>query len=136
MKKEKVFLIALCMILLTACKKDFNDININLSSTLLVDKTWFLEYKQTESQNKTYVGQTTYFISFSKDNTMSDSDGNKGRFTISPTNEQLQIVINAKTTGGNPLDYTYQLESIGANNLILSFSVNNQVTKMFFSAKK
>jgi hypothetical protein len=103
---------------------------------MLSDKTWFLDYKQTGSESKNYVGQSTYFINFLNDRTTKDSDGTKGSFSIVASNGQLQISVNATSINGNPLIYTYQIESIGANNLILSFVENGQTTKMYYSLKK
>jgi len=120
----------------SSCNKDTNAININLTASMLMDKTWFLDYKQSGNLNQTYVGQSTYFISFYKDNTTIDADGNKGIYSILSSNKQLQIIMNTKTIKGNDLDYSYQVISVGESNLILSFSFNGQITKMFFSTKK
>ena len=121
---------------LFSCKKDENAINAKIAYSMLSDKTWFLDYKQTGSESKNYVGQSTYFINFLNDRTTKDSDGTKGSFSIVSSNGQLQILVNATSINGNPLVYTYQIESIGANNLILSFVVNGQTTKMYYSLKK
>ena len=121
---------------LFSCKKDENAINAEIAYSMLSDKTWFLDYKQTGSESKNYVGQSTYFINFLNDRTTKDSDGTKGSFSIVSSNGQFQILVNATSINGNPLVYTYQIESIGANNLILSFVVNGQTTKMYYSLKK
>ena len=131
-----IILIFSLAITTSSCNKDTNAININLTASMLMDKTWFLDYKQSVNLNQTYVGQSSYFISFYKDNTTIDADGNKGIYSILSSNKQLQIIMNTKTIKGNDLDYSYQVISVGESNLILSFSFNGQITKMFFSTKK
>jgi hypothetical protein len=134
--KHLIILIFSLAITTSSCNKDTNAINIDLTASMLMDKTWFLEYKQSGNLNQTYVGQSSYFISFYNDNTTIDSDGNKGSYSILSSNKQLQIIMNTKTINGNDLDYSYQVVSVGESNLILSFSFNGQITKMFFSTKK
>ncbi len=136
MKNLRKLTILFLACILFSCKKDENTINAEIAYSMLSDKTWFLDYKQTGTDTKNYVGQSTYFINFLNDRTTKDSDGSKGSFSIVSSNGQLQISVNATTANGNPLIYTYQIESIGANNLILSFVVNGQTTKMYFSLKK
>ncbi len=136
MKNLRKLTILFLACILFSCKKDENTINAEIAYSMLSDKTWFLDYKQTGTESKNYVGQSTYFINFLNDRTTKDSDGTKGSFAILSSNGQLQISVNATTINGNPLIYTYQIESIGANNLILSFVVNGQTTKMYFSLKK
>jgi len=131
-----IILIFSLAITTSSCNKDTNAININLTASMLMDKTWFLDYKQSRNLNQTYVGQSSYFISFYKDNTTIDSDGNKGIYSILSSNKQVQIIMNTKTIKGNDLDYSYQVISVGESNLILSFFFNGQITKMFFSTKK
>jgi len=131
-----IILIFSLAITTSSCNKDTNAINIDLTASMLMDKTWFLEYKQSGNLNQTYVGQSSYFISFYNDNTTIDSDGNKGSYSILSSNKQLQIIMNTKTIKGNDLDYSYQVISVGESNLILSFFFNGQITKMFFSTKK
>jgi hypothetical protein len=136
MKNLRELSILLLACLLFSCKKDENTINAEIAYSMLSDKTWFLDYKQTGSESKNYVGQSTYFINFLNDRTTKDSDGTKGSCSIVASNGQLQISVNATSINGNPLIYTYQIESIGANNLILSFVENGQTTKMYYSLKK
>ena len=136
MKNLRKLTILFLACILFSCKKDENTINAEIAYSMLSDKTWFLDYKQTGTESKNYVGQSTYFINFLNDRTTKDSDGTKGSFSILSSNGQLQISVNATTANGNPLIYTYQIESIGANNLILSFVMNGQTTNMYYSLKK
>ena len=136
MKNLRKLIILLLAVVLFSCKKDENKINTEIAYSMLSDKTWFLDFTQTGTESKNYVGQSTYFINFLNDRTTKDSDGTKGSFSIVSSNGQLQILVNATSINGNPLVYTYQIESIGANNLILSFVVIGQTTKMYYSLKK
>lgn len=135
-----VLLIAFTAILFTGCSKDTAGADINLSYTMLGDKTWYLEYTQTttgaNTSTKTYVGQSTYFINFLKNLTTVDSDGLNGTYTVEKINNQLQIHVQAKTSGGNAIEYVYNVESLGAKNLIMSFTVNGVQTRYYYSTQK
>ena len=136
----QISLIAITVILFTGCSKDTASADINLSYNMLADKTWYLEYTQTTNgtvtTQKTYVGQSTYFINFLKNLSTTDSDGLSGTYTVEKMNNQLQIHVQAKTTGGNVIDYVYNVESIGAKNLIMNFTVNNVKTRYYYSTQK
>lgn len=54
-------------LILISCNKDSTNDEITLSYQYLADKTWYLDYSQTDSLIKTYIGQSTYFINFIKD---------------------------------------------------------------------
>lgn len=136
----QISLIAITAILFTGCSKDTAGADINLSYNMLADKTWYLEYTQTTTATattqKTYVGQSTYFINFLKNLSTVDSDGLKGTYTVENTNNQLQIHVQAKTASGNLIEYVYNIESIGAKNLIMNFTVNNVKTRYYYSTQK
>ena len=122
------------------CSKDTSSAEIGLSQQFLSDKTWFLDYTETTTTNlistKTYVGQSTYFINFLKDLSTSDSDGLRGTYTVEKINNQLQIHVQAKTGNANSVEYIYNIESVGASNLILNYAQNGQSVKQYFSNKK
>jgi hypothetical protein len=103
---------------------------------MLEEKSWFLDYSQDGTTNKSYIGQTTYYITFLKDLTTLDSDGLNGTYTVLKTSSQLQIHVQAKTKNGNAIEYTYDIISIGANKLILSYVLNGKTTKLFYSSTK
>ena len=125
--------------LFTACKKDTPAAQVELSYKMLSDKTWFLDYVQTINGNviktKTYLGQSTYFINFLKDNTTLDSDGIAGTYSVDVKDGIILVKVNAKTIGGNPVTYDYKVESMGAKVLIMSYDVSGITNKFYYSAK-
>lgn len=136
---SKLSFILLFIILCSfACSKDFKDIDIKLTYQLISNKTWYLDFAQTSTNSiintKTYLGQPTYFINYFKNKTTTDSDGLTGSYSIIKMGTLLQIQVEAKTISGNPSAYTYLLESIGSENMILSYELNNTKTRLFFSA--
>jgi len=122
------------------CSKDVKDTDVNLTYQLIGNKTWYLDYEQTSTistiKTRTYLGQPTYFINYLKNKTTSDSDGLTGTYSILKMGNLLQIQVQATTISGNPSSYTYELESIGAKNMILSYVLNNTKTRLFFSAQQ
>ena len=123
-----------------ACSKDVKDTDINLTYQLIGNKTWYLDYAQTTTisitNTKTYLGQPTYFINYLKNKTTTDSDGLSGTYSIMKMGTLLQIQVQAKTLSGNPSAYTYELENIGARNMILSYELNNTKTRLFFTSQQ
>ena len=123
-----------------ACSKDVKDTEINLTYQLIGNKTWYLDYAQTTTNSitntKTYLGQPTYFINYLKNKTTTDSDGLSGTYSIMKMGTLLQIQVQAKTLSGNPSAYTYELENIGARNMILSYELNNTKTRLFFTSQQ
>jgi len=142
MKKNLLYtflLIAFTAITFTACKKDTAGAETSLSYSMLSDKTWYLDYAQnftgTTVKTKTYVGQSTYFINFLKNLTTVDSDGITGTYTVEKINGQLQIHVQATTTNGSMLEYVYDIESMGAKNMVLTYATGAITTKLFYSIK-
>ncbi len=131
-----IFLFTLLSITnLTSCSKDSSGAEINLTQQMLSDKTWYLDYSITGTSKKTYLGQSTYFINFLKNNNTSDSDGLEGTYTIEKIGKVLQIHVQAKTSSTNTVEYIYNIESIGSDNLILYYTINGATfpTKLYFS---
>jgi hypothetical protein len=122
-----------------ACNKDNTGVEVNLAYQLIADKTWYLDYSQTTAgsiiSNRTYLGQPTYFINYLKNLATSDSDGLTGVYAIEKTDSSIQIKVQAKTNSGNPSAYTYEIESIGKKNMIMSYTKNNTKTRLFFSTQ-
>jgi hypothetical protein len=128
----------LSLLQLSSCSKDTSGQEINLSYQLLSDKTWYLDYSITGTSKKTYLGQSTYFINFLKNNTTTDSDGLEGTYTVEKSGNILQIHVQAKTSSTNTVEYIYNIESIGTGNLILYYTLNGTTvpTKLYFSTNK
>lgn len=139
MKKIFQILSLTIIVLLSACSKDAITSDIILSEQMLQDKTWFLDYSITTSGSssvtKTYVGQSTYFINFLKNKSTKDSDGLNGTYLIKRVGSKLQILVTAKTAGNSNVEYTYTVESVGAKDLVVSFTENSQTIKRYFSVR-
>jgi hypothetical protein len=124
----------------SSCNKEAKSIEQNVSYQLLAEKTWYLQYALTTTGSntitKSYVGQSTYFINYLKNLTTLDSDGLVGTYLLQNTNNQLQIQVIAKTPNGNTSNYQYQVVSLGAKNMILSYSSGNSNTQLFFSTQR
>ena len=136
MKKLFIFLGA-SILLLSACKKDTTASEISLAYKMISDKIWYLDYNKTitatKTSIKTYVGQSTYFIKFLNNLTTVDSDGITGTYSLRKVNGKLQIYVVARTAGTNTLEYVYEIETLGANNMILYYSVGGVTTKFFYN---
>lgn len=124
---------------LFSCSKTASDANVSLSEQMLQDKTWFLDYAiittGASSVTRTYVGQSTYFINFLKNRSTKDSDGLSGTYQIKNNGGKLQIYVTAKTIGSTSVEYSYIVESVGAKDLVVSFTSNSQTTKRYFSVR-
>jgi hypothetical protein len=111
-------------------------------NNLLTNKNWYLDYSITESQTstspvvfKSYVGQSTYFVTYLKNGETKDSDGLSGTYTIEVINDQSQIHVQVKTSNGNALEVIYNIISVGTSNLVLSKAVTGPSTKLYFTTK-
>jgi len=135
--KKLLILLGASILLLSACKKDTTASEISLAYKMISDKIWFLDYNKTitatKTSIKTYVGQSTYFIKFLNNLTTVDSDGITGNYSVRKVNGKLQIYVVAKTAGNNTLEYIYEIETLGANNMILYYSVDGVTTKFFYN---
>lgn len=123
---------------LSSCSKDTSGAEINLAYQMLSDKTWYLDYSISGTTKKTYLGQTTYFIDFLKDKSTKDSDGLKGTYTVEKISNKLQIHVQAQTSSITSVEYIYNIESIGTDNLVLYFTLNGATvpSKLYFSTNK
>jgi hypothetical protein len=122
-------------IIVISCNKDNANDEITLSYQYLADKTWYLDYDQTDSLIKTYIGQSTYYINFIKNRKTIDSDGLSGTYSVEKINNQLQIHVQAITKQLNPIEYIYNIESIGSKHLVLSYTTGGNKTTLFYSIK-
>ena len=122
-----------------SCSKDKDEAQTTLSYRMISDKTWYLDYVETINgtsvKTRNYLGQTTYFINFLKDNTTLDSDGISGTYTIDVVDGKILVKVNAKTFGGNAVIYDYEVQSLGAKVLVMSNYSNGIVNKYYYSSK-
>jgi len=141
MKKQLIYIFFTSVILtIGGCSKDTSVSEITLTQRLLSNKTWYLDYvqtiKATGTNTKTYLGQSTYYINFLKDQTTQDSDGLNGTYSVEKINGQLQIHVKAKTGNANSVEYIYNIEKVGAINLILYYTISDQTIKQYYSNNK
>ena len=130
-----LFIVAISFTLV-ACNKETSSTQTDVMNTLLTNKNWYLDYSITGTATKSYVGQSTYFVTYLKDGTTKDSDGLTGTYTVEVINNQSQIHVQLKTANGNPLEVIYNILSVGETKLVLSKVVSSGTpTQLFFTNK-
>lgn len=142
MKFLYTLLIAFTTFTLFSCNKETANTQTNVMNSLLTNKNWYLDYSITEAMTsttpvvlKSYVGQSTYFITYLKNGDTKDSDGITGTYTVELINGQSQIHMQLKTSNGNPFEVIYNIISVGESNMILSKLVSGPATKLYFTIK-
>ena len=121
---------------LVACNKEAATTQTDVMNNLLTNKNWYLDYSITGTSTKSYVGQSTYFVTYLKDGTTKDSDGLTGTYTVEVINNQSQIHVQLKTANGNPLEVIYNIISVGETKLVLSKVITTgTATQLFFTNK-
>ena len=136
MKKYLLYSLLAAATFMGSCSKDTILAETNLAQKMIQDKAWFLDYSQTGTITKTYVGQATYYINFLKNLTTQDSDGLNGSYSVEKVSGQLQIHVQAKTSNGNPIEYIYDIISVGSENLILSYTITGKTTQLYYTSKR
>lgn len=131
-----ISLLVVAIASIPSCSKDTTLAETNLAQKMIEDKAWFLDYSLTGALNKTYVGQATYYINFLKNGSTQDSDGLNGTYSVEKVNGQLQIHVQAKTSNGNPVEYSYTIVSVGTSNLILSYTLSDKTTQLYYTSKR
>ena len=136
MKTLYTLFIVVITLTLVACNKETATTQTDVMNTLLTNKNWYLDYSITGTATKSYVGQSTYFVTYLKDGTTKDSDGLTGTYTVEVINNQSQIHVQLKTANGNPLEVIYNIISVGETKLVLSKVVSSGTpTQLFFTNK-
>jgi hypothetical protein len=136
MKKIYILLIAAIAGTQFSCNKETPSTQTAVMNNILTDKTWYLDYSITGTTSKSYVGQSTYFVTYLRDGTIKDSDGLIGTYTVENIYNQSQIHVQVKTANGNSLEVIYDIISVGANKMILSKQVVfGAPTHLFFTSK-
>jgi hypothetical protein len=128
---KQLFLSAILALLVSSCSKgiSYND----YIKSMLAGKTWFLDYTIQGDQTKSFIGKSTYFIQFTTTGTTTDSDGLIGNYTIEENNKEYSLKVNVVTQNGNASNYTYQIEQIGSDNLMVSYLIDGKLIKKIFS---
>ena len=136
MKTLYTLFILIITFTLVACNKETATTQTDVMNTLLTNKNWYLDYSITGTSTKSYVGQSTYFVTYLKDGTTKDSDGLTGTYTVEVINNQSQIHVQLKTANGNPLEVIYNILSVGETKLVLSKVITTgTATQLFFTNK-
>jgi hypothetical protein len=136
MKTLYTLLIIAITFTLVACNKETATTQTDVMNSLLTNKNWYLDYSITGVSTKSYVGQSTYFVTYLNDGTTKDSDGLTGTYTVEIINNQSQIHVQLKTANGNPLEVIYNILSVGETKLVLSKVVSSGTsTQLFFTNK-
>ena len=128
---KKIITICILYLFTLSCSKGIN--SSDYAKSLLAGKTWFLDYSIQNNLSKSFSGKNTYFIQFTKNDETSDSDGLKGNFSVEENNSILLLKINALTPGGISANYTYQIDQIGLDQLIVSYRQDTILIKKIFS---
>ena len=136
MKILYTLLLAVIIFTMNACNKETATTQTDVMNTLLTNKNWYLDYSITGNSTKSYVGQSTYFVTYLKDGSTKDSDGLTGTYTVEVINNESQIHVQLKTAGGNPLEVIYNILSVGETKLVLSKVVTSgTATQLYFTNK-
>jgi hypothetical protein len=136
MKKLYILLLAAITCSIISCNKETATTQTDVMNSMLTNKNWYLDYSITGNSTKSYVGQSTYFVTYLKDGTTKDSDGLTGTYSVEVIGNQSQIHVQLKTASGNPLEVIYNILSVGETKLILSKVVTTGTpTQLYFTNK-
>ena len=137
MKNLYILLLAVISFTTVSCNKETATTQTDVMNSMLTNKNWYLDYSITGTSTKSYVGQSTYFVTYLKDGTTKDSDGLTGTFSIQKANNNYEIQVTAKTVNGNSVNYTHTIETIGEGTMIQSYTASGQTTKtkLYFTSK-
>jgi hypothetical protein len=121
---------------LVSCNKETATTQTDVMNSMLTNKNWYLDYSITGTSTKSYVGQSTYFVTYLKDGTTNDSDGLTGTYSVEVIGNQSQLHVQLKTSNGNPLEVVYNIISVGETKLVLSKVVTTgTATQLYFTNK-
>jgi hypothetical protein len=136
MKILYTILLAVIIFTMNACNKETPTTQTDVMNNMLTNKNWYLDYSITGTSTKSYVGQSTYFVTYLKDGTTKDSDGLTGTYSVEVVDNQSQIHVQLKTANGNPLEVIYNIISVGETKLVLSKVVTTgTATQLYFTNK-
>lgn len=102
---------------------------------MLSGKTWYLDYTIQNNTTKSFIGRNTYYIQFKEDQTTVDADGINGKYQIINNKSQLFLLVNGTTINGISANYNYQIDKIGYETLIISYTQNNSFIQKIFTIK-
>ena len=124
------------MLTMASCNKESATTQTKVMNRMLTNKNWYLDYSITGMNTKSYVGQSTYFVTYLIDGTTKDSDGLIGSYSVELVNNQSQIHVQVKTANGNPLEVVYNIISAGDTKMVLSKVITAGIpTQLYFTNK-
>jgi hypothetical protein len=136
MKNLYILFLAVISFTIVSCNKETATTQTDVMNSMLTNKNWYLDYSITGTSTKSYVGQSTYFVTYLKDGTTKDSDGLTGTYSVELIGNQSQIHVQLKTANGNPLEVIYNIVSVGDTKLVLSKVVTTgTATQLYFTNK-
>jgi len=136
MKILYTILLSVIIFTMNACNKETPTTQTDVMNNMLTNKNWYLDYSITGTSTKSYVGQSTYFVTYLKDGTTKDSDGLTGTYSVEVIGNQSQIHVQVKTANGNLLEVIYNIISVGETKLVLSKVVTTgTATQLYFTNK-
>lgn len=118
---------------LWSCSKDTD--HSELAKNMLSGKTWYLDYTIQNNTTKSFIGRNTYYIQFKEDQTTVDADGINGKYQVISNKNQLFLLVNGTTINGISANYNYQIDKIGYETLIISYTQNNSFIQKIFTIK-
>ena len=136
MKKLYILLLAAITFSIVSCSKETSTTQTDVMNSMLTNKNWYLDYSITGNSTKSYVGQSTYFVTYLKDGTTKDSDGLTGTYSVELIGNQSQIHVQLKTANGNPLEVIYNIVSVGDTKLVLSKVVTTGTATQLYLTNK
>jgi len=136
MKKLYILLLVTIAFTFGSCNKETATTQTDVMNTLLTNKNWYLDYSITGTSTKSYVGQSTYFVTYLKDGSTKDSDGLTGTYSVEVIGNQSQIHVQLKTASGNPLEVIYNIISVGETKLVLSKVVTTGTASQLYFTNK
>ena len=136
MKILYTILLAVIIFTMNACNKETPTTQTDVMNNMLTNKNWYLDYSITGTSTKSYVGQSTYFVTYLKDGTTNDSDGLTGTYSVELVGNQSQIHVKLKTANGNPLEVIYNIISVGETKLVLSKVVTTGTPSQLYFTNK
>lgn len=130
-------LIVLIIFIFSSCNKELPSTKSDLIQNMIVNKIWYLDYSITGNIKQTFVGQSTYFVTYLKNGITNDSDGLNGTYSIIQNNGKFTLITKTKTPNGNNLIFGNVIESVGDVKMIQSYLPFGKTTKttLYFSSK-
>jgi len=125
------------IVIFSSCNKELETTKTDLIQNMIVNKIWYLDYSIEGNIKQTFVGQSTYFVTYLKNGTTKDSDGLNGTFSIVQNNGKFTLITKTKTQNGNNLSFVNVFESVGEVKMIQSYIpfVKTIKTTLYFTSK-